>query len=131
MRLFSNVWRKNYGKGKYQGIFQKNLPPYSLGLHNASPSILDIGKELISIPSTPPNLIEPQTGCRFKERCPFRTEHCLSQEPALTPVDDNGHLIACHNPERVEEFRENSHHKETWDIVRERIEKGKEEGSHE
>lgn len=109
-------------KANTKVFFKKPFHPYSLGLHNASPSILDIGKELISIPGTPPNLIEKQFGCRFKERCPFRTDKCMNEEPNLTPIDENDHLIACHYPERVEEFREKTQHKETWDLVRDRIE---------
>ncbi len=104
-------------------FFKAPFHPYSLGLHNASPGILDIDKELISIPGTPPNLMKEQTGCRFKERCPFREDKCLNEEPELREVDDTGnHVIACHFPERVDEFREKARHISTWKDVALRIE---------
>lgn len=103
------------------GVFFRNpYHPYSLGLNNAFPSILEIGEELISIPGAPPNLMVEQKGCRFKERCPFRTEKCEKELPELIEVGPE-HLIACHYPEKVEEFREKSKQRETWETVRERI----------
>ena len=88
------------------GVFFKSpYHPYSLGLKNAFPSILEIGEELISIPGSPPDLMKEQKGCRFQERCPYRTELCQNEEPDLIEVEKD-HLIACHYPEKVEEFRE-------------------------
>ena len=102
-------------------VFFKNpYHPYSLGLKNAFPSILEIGEELISIPGAPPDLMIEQKGCRFQERCPYRTELCQEKLPELIEVEEN-HLIACHYPERVEEFREKAKLKETWEMVRERL----------
>lgn len=107
-------------KASTEVFFRDPYHPYSLGLRNAFPSILEIGEELISIPGAPPDLMVKQEGCGFKERCPFRTERCQSQLPELKEVDKD-HLIACHYPERVEEFRQDSKKRETWEMVRERI----------
>lgn len=107
-------------KASTKVFFKNPYHPYSLGLNNAFPSILEIGEELISIPGAPPNLMLAQEGCRFKERCPFRTEKCQKELPELIEVGPD-HLIACHYPEKVEEFREKSKHRETWEMVRERI----------
>lgn len=107
-------------KANVEVFFRDPYHPYSLGLKNAFPSIFEIGEILISIPGVPPNLVLEQEGCRFKERCPFRTEKCDKELPELIEVGPD-HLIACHYPERVEEFREKSKHRETWEIVRERI----------
>lgn len=101
-------------------FFKKPVHPYSLGLNNAFPSIHDIGEELISIPGAPPNLMETQIGCRFKERCPFRTEKCQNIEPPLAEVMP-GHFSACHYNDQVESFREACKHRETWEGVRERM----------
>lgn len=76
-------------KASTRVFFKEPYHPYSLGLKNAFPSILEIGEELISI-----------------------------SEVGKVGED---HLIACHYPERVEEFRENSKKRETWEMVRERI----------
>ncbi len=110
-------------KASTRVFFKEPYHPYSLGLKNAFPSILEIGEELISIPGAPPNLMAEQKGCGFQERCPFRTDKCQKILPELQEVGKVGedHLIACHYPERVEEFRENSKKRETWEMVRERI----------
>ncbi len=110
-------------KASTKVFFKEPFHPYSLGLQNASPSIMDIGKELISIPGTPPNLLLEQPGCRFKDRCPFREERCMTEDPELVSVDGGEHLIACHFPERVDEFRQKTKLKETWDFVRDRIDR--------
>ena len=108
-------------KSSTKVFFKSPYHPYSLGLQNAFPSILDIDKgDLISIPGAPPNLMGELSGCRFKERCPFRTERCMEELPDLIQIEE-GHEIACHYPERVEEFREESKKKETWNMVRDRI----------
>lgn len=102
-------------------FFKAPYHPYSLGLQNAFPSILDIDKgDLISIPGAPPNLMGELNGCRFKERCPFRTEKCMEELPELKEIGEN-HQIACHYPERVDEFREESKKQKTWQMVSDRI----------
>ncbi|NLJ78804.1 MAG: ABC transporter ATP-binding protein [Tissierellia bacterium] len=107
-------------KAKTEVFFKTPFHPYSLGLKNAFPSILDIGEELISIPGAPPNLMEEQVGCRFKARCPYRTERCQKDEPQLKQVEE-GHFMACHYPERIGEFTEKASKRETWEAVRERL----------
>lgn len=107
-------------KASTKVFFKNPYHPYSLGLKNAFPSILEIGEELISIPGSPPDLMIKQKGCRFQERCPFRTELCQEVLPELIEVEKD-HLMACHYPERVEEFREKAKEKETWEMVRERL----------
>lgn len=107
-------------KASTKVFFKNPYHPYSLGLKNAFPSILEIGEELISIPGAPPDLMVKQKGCRFQERCPYRTELCLKEEPELIEVE-NDHLIACHYPEKVDEFRQKAKQNETWEMVRERL----------
>ncbi len=101
-------------------FFTKPIHPYSLGLNNAFPSIHEIGEELISIPGAPPNLMEEQYGCRFKDRCPFKATLCETTEPVLEEVQP-GHFSACHYNDQVEEFRAASKKRETWDAVRDRL----------
>ncbi|MDO5755270.1 MAG: ABC transporter ATP-binding protein [Tissierellia bacterium] len=107
-------------KAKTKIFFREPYHPYSLGLKNAFPSITEIGEDLISIPGAPPNLIGELAGCPFQGRCPFRTELCMKEHPSLIEVDED-HLIACHYPEKVEEFRRDSKKRETWERVRERL----------
>ncbi len=103
-----------------ENFFTAPYHPYSLGLNNAFPSIHEIGEELISIPGSPPNLMEEQVGCRFKDRCPFRTKKCAQEEPLLEMVGE-GHYSACHYNDQVLKFRENAKKREVWDQVRQRI----------
>lgn len=105
-------------------FFRAPYHPYSLGLQNAFPSITEIAKhELVSIPGTPPDLMKAQHGCRFKERCPFATEKCTNQEPPLVEVKPQ-HMAACWYTDQVEEFRNRAADRETWELVRRRIEQG-------
>jgi peptide/nickel transport system ATP-binding protein len=50
-------------------------------------------KRLTGIPGSPPMLLQPPTGCRFRERCPAAFEKCL-EEPPFVEVD-RGHSVAC------------------------------------
>ncbi len=101
-------------------FFKQQVHPYSLGLNNAFPSITEIGELLISIPGAPPNLMQTQTGCRFKERCPFAEDICQTQAPVLEEVAPN-HFSACHFNDRAEQFRLACKLPETWHKVAERI----------
>ncbi len=42
--------------------------------------------------------IDPKKCCRFAARCPYATEKCLSEEPALREMKPN-HVVACHYAE--------------------------------
>lgn len=112
-------------KASTRDFFNNPYHPYTLGLQNAFPSITDIGEELISIPGAPPDLLEPKPGCRFQDRCPFATDFCRSEMPPLSKVADD-HSVACHYPEKVEHFRNETKKNKTWDKVRERLETGSE-----
>ncbi|MDW7671835.1 MAG: ABC transporter ATP-binding protein [Bacillota bacterium] len=107
-------------KASTKVFFKKPAHPYSLGLNNAFPSITEIGEELISIPGAPPNLMREQYGCRFQERCPFRTEKCIKEEPLLEEIAQ-GHLSACHYNDKIEYFRVECTKRQTWETVRERM----------
>lgn len=68
--------------------------PYSQGLLNATPDLMDLDKEVISIPGTVPNLVNPPKGCRFRERCLFAMDRCQTNEPPLVEIKEN-HYVAC------------------------------------
>lgn len=50
-------------------------------------------KRLSGIPGTPPSLLEPPSGCRFRARCPLAFEQC-ADEPPFVEVEP-GHSVAC------------------------------------
>jgi peptide/nickel transport system ATP-binding protein len=50
---------------------------------------------LRGIPGRPPSLINPPTGCRFRERCPLASAKCAEQPPFVEIGDK--HQVACWN----------------------------------
>ncbi len=51
--------------------------------------------KLHGIPGRPPSLINPPTGCRFRDRCPLATTKC-AEEPPFVEIGDKHH-VACWN----------------------------------
>jgi len=87
--------------------------PYTMGLRNAFPSIAEGDQELISIPGSPPELVDLEEGCRFADRCPFAEEECYEQTPRPQEVAE-GHVVECHRADEAEELRPEASRKETW-----------------
>ena len=69
--------------------------PYTKMLISALPrvGIIHSKKKLTGIPGTPPLLLEPPTGCRFRERCPLAIDKCKEVPPFIEI--DKGHYVAC------------------------------------
>ncbi len=44
-----------------------------------------------------PSSINPPSGCRFHNRCPFADERCAREEPELREIKP-GHFVRCHYP---------------------------------
>ncbi|MEW5937180.1 MAG: ABC transporter ATP-binding protein [Candidatus Thermoplasmatota archaeon] len=81
--------------GDIVAVFERTANPYSIGLMGSFPSIAGEKKKLYSIPGSPPDLLNPPTGCRFHPRCKFAKDICKEQEPELLEVEP-GHISACH-----------------------------------
>jgi oligopeptide/dipeptide ABC transporter ATP-binding protein len=101
--------------GTTREVFKESAHPYTMGLMNAFPSIEGGSDELVSIPGSPPNLVNPPDGCRFADRCPFATTECI-ETPPPEEVSPN-HATKCHYPNRIEEFRAESRHSKTWETT--------------
>jgi oligopeptide transport system ATP-binding protein len=77
-------------------IFYDPQHPYTQALLRATPSLDPSGAtELRSIPGQPPNLQRLPPGCVFAERCSWRMERCLTEEPAVRAIGP-GRRKACH-----------------------------------
>ena len=50
-------------------------------------------KKLVGIPGTPPALLDPPEGCRFRDRCPLATAACRRRPPFREVAPD--HEVAC------------------------------------
>ena len=82
--------------GAVDDIYYNPRMPYTLGLLGAVPRVDAAEKtSLVPIAGMPPNLLHPPTGCSFAPRCPLVSDACLEGEPALAPVDGQGHRAAC------------------------------------
>lgn len=81
--------------GDIVGIFKRTAHPYTLGLLNAFPSIIGQKKRLEAIPGSPPDLLNPPTGCRFHPRCKYAQDICMTTEPQLIEIEPL-HTSACH-----------------------------------
>ena len=99
-----------YGRDE---VFRRPFHPYTMGLCNAFPDLDDRDRELISIPGSPPALVDPPAGCRFAPRCPFASARCHEESPALVEVGPE-HVVACHHVDRADTFRERARDPATW-----------------
>jgi peptide/nickel transport system ATP-binding protein len=95
-------------------LFREPFHPYTLGLKNAFPSIKAPDRQLISIPGSPPNLIEDIPGCVFAERCPFAIADCSRIFPDFMEVAPE-HFAACIRTDQIDEFRQRAGDKRTWE----------------
>jgi hypothetical protein len=52
--------------------------------------------DLTAIEGSPPDLINPPSGCKFHPRCRYATQRSREEEPQLDQISAN-HYVACHN----------------------------------
>jgi peptide/nickel transport system ATP-binding protein len=76
-------------------IVDNPLHPYTQALLNSLPEVGVRHDQtlLTGIPGRPPSLVNPPSGCRFRERCPFAFDKC-TQTPPFEEIKP-GHLVAC------------------------------------
>jgi peptide/nickel transport system ATP-binding protein len=82
-------------KGPTSAIINDPKHPYTRMLISALPEVGATAEQtrLEGIPGTPPGLLHPPTGCRFKDRCPMAFSKC-SEQPPLLEIEP-GHWAAC------------------------------------
>jgi oligopeptide transport system ATP-binding protein len=76
-------------KGSVNEIFYTPQHPYTKGLHQSVPKDL-VGQKnrLIPIEGSPPDLLNPPTGCPFNPRCKYDMEICLEKPAPLFKVTE-------------------------------------------
>lgn len=75
-------------------IFLNRLHPYTDGLLSSIPRLDQDVERLNSIEGVVPPLSDMPAGCRFSTRCPYATERCKTEKPALEDLG-GGHLVRC------------------------------------
>jgi oligopeptide transport system ATP-binding protein len=76
-------------------LFYSPSHPYTRGLLRAIPRVDQQGDTLDSIPGSPPNMTQEQTGCPFAPRCGFADQMCRDTLAPLTEFSA-GRKRSCH-----------------------------------
>ena len=82
-------------KASTDTIVNEPLHPYTQALIASLPEVgvrYEQGT-LTGIPGRPPSLVNPPTGCRFRDRCPFAFAKC-TETPPFEEIKP-GHQVAC------------------------------------
>jgi len=82
--------------GPTEAVYEHPRHPYTRFLLDAVPvpDPAARGKEVRLLKGEAPSPADPPSGCRFRTRCPYATERCAAEEPALRDAD--GVQVACH-----------------------------------
>jgi len=80
--------------GTADDIFNHTMHPYTEGLFNSLPNLRKKGEELQPIKGLMPDPMHLPSGCAFSPRCPYATEACTKEIPALSCVSGE-HYLAC------------------------------------
>ncbi len=75
-------------------LFSNPLHPYTKGLLSCIPTGSKDDTNLMPIPGSVPDLVNPPKGCRYADRCPSVMEICRSKPPQLLEVSP-GHRVSC------------------------------------
>lgn len=86
---------KTVEQGSADEFFRSPRHPYSQALLHAIPRLLHQGERLTDIDGLPPRPQAFPVGCRFADRCAYRTEECLVRYP---PKTGDAHHFYCFHP---------------------------------
>ena len=75
-------------------LFREPLHPYTKGLIRALPKISEQTDRLEAIEGMVPDADQMPEGCHFHPRCPYATDRCRKEAPALTQTPD-GRCVRC------------------------------------
>ena len=78
-----------------QELFEAPQHPYTRGLMSSFPALTGEKQRLTGIPGSPPDMLQPPSGCRFHPRCPLVRPMHTRVVPALRETGP-GHFVACH-----------------------------------
>ena len=98
--------------GPVAKVLDNPAHPYTMGLYNAFPELAGEDRELSPIEGSPPDLLDPPKGCRFRARCPCKLDVCTSDPPEYQVR--SGHLAYCHRAPEAGVLRETAKKTATW-----------------
>lgn len=82
--------------GKTEALFERPLHPYTEALLLSRPVTDPLGKkERYVLPGEVANPADPPSGCYFHPRCPYATQRCRTEAPALVEAEPD-RFAACH-----------------------------------
>ena len=91
-------------KSESDELFEHTLHPYTKALLAAIPlPVVGARKERELIRGEITSPIDPKPGCRFAPRCPYASEKCFSDDPALEEVLP-GHYVARHKVRSINQL---------------------------
>lgn len=79
-------------------LYEQPAHPYTKALLSAIPipdPKVELTKKRIKMEGEIPSPLNPPSGCRFANRCPYVEERCREEEPELRLIAPN-HYVACH-----------------------------------
>lgn len=82
-------------------LYEKPVHPYTRALLSAIPipdPEVERGRVHAALQGEVPSLLNRPSGCVFHNRCPFATDRCRQEVPALED-HGRGHLAACFHPQ--------------------------------
>lgn len=82
-------------EGTTEEIFYNSKHPYTWALLRSVPRVDSVNKsKLYALGGTPPDMIQPPTGCPFAERCKYCMQICREMPPETTILNEN-HKTSC------------------------------------
>lgn len=81
-------------KGTLEDVFNHTKHPYTEGLFNSLPNILNRNEKLKPIPGLMPDPTVLHKGCAFAARCKYAEEDCKQKVPEYMSFSDT-HTVAC------------------------------------
>lgn len=88
-------------------IYENPMHPYTMGLLNSIPSInQDRHTKLDPIPGSPPDMLNPPSGCPFSPRCAYAKNICGRELPPMEAISDN-HKSRCWLLSKEANFKDN------------------------
>lgn len=85
-------------EGPSDALFAHPLHPYTRALIDAAPIADYHSRDRERVTLRGEARLSGGTGCIFRDRCPWATERCAEESPALLPMDGEDRRAACIHP---------------------------------